>query len=786
MNDKYHFIGIGGIGMSALARILLKRGAQVQGSDPASSYITEGLQEAGAEIFGHHSPAHLQTPCITVYGTAIQSEHPEYKAAVDQKFPLLHRSELLAHLMEGYRTLLVAGTHGKTTTSCLLTHVLDVAEMNPTYALGGIALNFYSNGDQGAGEYFVAEADESDGTFLKYPAFGSIITNVEEDHLDYWKTREALIEGFRQFAAKSPMLWWYADDPILQSLSLQGHSYGFTKDADLQITQWRQDGFKLVFDLAFQGKIYSNIELALIGKHNIENGAAVFGLALQLGIPEAAVREAFKTFKGVKRRLEKKGEKRGVTFYDDYAHHPTEIMTTLKGIRQAIGERRLVVAFQPHRYTRVRDCWKEFVTAFNEADVVLMTDIWSAGEKPIEGITVEKLYQEIKEAHPIPVFYHPRADFAEAIAKFLRPHDVVITVGAGDVTEVCGEVFQKEISPFRLAVCEGGKSAEHEVALRSSKVWRGEMNPDYYNLKLLTITKEGQWIMEGKEKSLPEAVQELLGCDLVFPVLHGAFGEDGMLQGFFETLGIPYVGSDYRSCAVSMDKAWTKHLAARHGVEISRFIEFSTYDWEQHPEETLQSILQQFTFPFYVKAIHLGSTFGVHRVKNAQDVKDAIENICRLDYRFLVEEEVVGRELEFGFLGNFKIDVSDPAEVVRSEEIHTYENKYSTAGMPSIPKVSLPPEVLARGREIAKTVYQAVGCTGLARIDFFLKSDGTWVLNEVNPMPGFTPTSVYPAIWKAEGVPLREVVDRVIIAGLHRKRYQDRHLRPPAKPPVDL
>jgi len=259
-----------------------------------------------------------------------------------------------------------------------------------------------------------------------------------------------------------------------------------------------------------------------------------------------------------------------------------------------------------------------------------------------------------------------------------------------------------------------------------------------------------------------------------------------MLQGFFETLGLPYVGSDYRACAVAMDKAWTKHLAARHGVEVARFMEFTMYDWERYPEETLQKIIQNFKFPFYVKAVHLGSTFGVHRVKNEEQIKNALENIRRLDYRFLVEEEVVGRELEFGFIGNFDAAIADPAEVTLSEEIHTYENKYSAAGMPSIPKAPMPPEVLIRGKEIAKTVYRAVGCMGLARIDFFLKADGTWVLNEVNPLPGCTPTSVYPVIWKSEGVLMNEVVDRVIIAGLHRKRYHDRHLRPPAKPPVDL
>ncbi len=423
--------------MSALARILLQRGASVQGSDPTWSYVTEDLQKAGAKIFTYHSPAHLDAPCTAIYGSAIKPEHPEYSAALENQFPLLHRSDLLAELMEGYQPLLVTGTHGKTTTSCLLTYVLQTAGYDPTFALGGVALNSYSNGEQGKGIYFVAEADESDGTFLKYPATGAIITNIEEDHLDYWKTKEALIEGFRQFAARIPaLLWWCADDPILSSLNLQGKSYGESQKADLCITRWCQKGFELDFDIAYARKIYSNIRLSLIGLHNVANGAAVFGMALDLGVPEDAIRKAFATFKGVKRRLEKKGEKNGALFYDDYAHHPTEIVTTLKGLRAAVGEKRIVVVFQPHRYTRVRDCWQEFTKAFTDADVLFITDIWSAGETPIPGFDVARLTREIQQSS----FYVPRVSLVQEVAKFIRPHDVVITLGAGDVTEVCNQL----------------------------------------------------------------------------------------------------------------------------------------------------------------------------------------------------------------------------------------------------------------------------------------------------------------------------------------------------------
>jgi UDP-N-acetylmuramate--alanine ligase len=770
---KYHFIGIGGIGMSALARILRQKGAAVQGSDPVASYVTDDLNEVGIEIFSIHHEKNVQSASTVIYGSAIKPHHPEYSAAINQEVPLLHRSELLAQLMVGHDSLLVAGTHGKTTTSTLLAHVLMEAKLDPTFALGGIALNSLTNGRLGQGRFFVAEADESDGTFLNYQGFGGIITNIEEDHLDYWKTREALIEGFKDFAKKiSTHLWWCRDDAILAHLNLPGKSYGFSPDADLQIIRWSQKGWNLTFDL----KNHAGIEIPLIGKHNVLNAAAVFGLCLELGLSETVIRDAFKSFKGVKRRMELKGDSCGITILDDYAHHPTEIKTTLEGLRTAAGERRVIAVFQPHRYTRFKDCWNGFLDAFESADAVFVTDVYAAGETPIEGITSQRFIEELKQ----------RAVIVQDLQSFLRPHDVVVTLGAGDITYLGPEIAQWSIKPFQMVIIHGGKSAEHEVALLSSKMMTGAMNPDYYQIDKWTISKEGEWIHDNKKHSLPEVVSHLQTCDLVFPILHGPFGEDGMIQGFLETLGLPYVGCDFRSAAVTMDKAWTKRIAATHGVKIARFVEFSIQDWIKTPDTVRENILKEFQFPFYIKAIHLGSTFGVHRVKTVSQIDEAINHISKLDYGFLVEEEMKGREMEFGFIGDHIVDVSDAAEVIKSEDVHTYENKYLASGNPSIPKIPLPSAVLQQGRQIAETVYRAVGCSGLARIDFFLDPDGTWILNEVNPMPGFTPMSVYPAIWKAEGLTITEVADRVIIASLHRYRRQQKHLRPPEKPPASL
>jgi UDP-N-acetylmuramate--alanine ligase len=438
---NYHFIGIGGIGMSALARILVQRGAQVSGSDQAASSVTEELIRLGARVHIGHAAEHVPPASHVVYSTAVNHTNPEYQASLDQKLPLIHRSEMLAELMVGSLPLLVAGTHGKTTTTSLLTHVAVSAGLKPSFAVGGVVANLESNGGHGEGNYFVAEADESDGSFLRYPAFGAIITNVDNDHLDHWKTESALIEGFHLFGSKigsSDHLVWCGDDPILSKLKLGGISYGTNPTADLRINGIRQEGWKLKFDIFFEKKRVIDIELPLIGFHNALNGAAVFGLALRLGIPEAAIREAFLSFRGVGRRAERKGEVGGATVYDDYGHHPTEIATTLAAFKAA-SKGRLIVAFQPHRYTRTRDCMEQFKSCFNAADCLVLTEIYSAGEAPIPGITTAALAERLdkQEIHQV-----ERGKLAPFIRTLLRPGDTLVTMGAGDITklgkELCG------------------------------------------------------------------------------------------------------------------------------------------------------------------------------------------------------------------------------------------------------------------------------------------------------------------------------------------------------------
>ena len=456
---RTHFIGIGGIGMSALARILLQRNRPVSGSDERSSAITESLQKEGAKIAIGHSAAAIVGDERVIYSTDIAHDNVEFQEAKRKGCTLMHRSDLLKELMDIHSPLLISGTHGKTTTSSLLAHVLIQARLDPAFAIGGIVKSLLTNGRHGKGDYFVAEADESDGSFLKYHGYGAIITNIDNDHLNYWKTTEALVKGFKTFAQQvisQDHLLWCCDDETLSNLKLPGISYGFSEKADALIENFRQMGWKTFFDLKLDGKTYSEIELSLIGAHNVLNASAVFALARRLGVSEEDIRSALSTFQGVGRRADKKGEINSISVYDDYGHHPTEIFATLRALKQASGHKRLVVVFQPHRYTRTRDCLHEFSEAFESADVLVLTDIYSAGEPTIEGITSDAVVKKISEKRN--VHYVPRQALLSYLVKFLQPNDILVTMGAGDVTKVGPEVLEKLQEPAaKPSACEKSK-----------------------------------------------------------------------------------------------------------------------------------------------------------------------------------------------------------------------------------------------------------------------------------------------------------------------------------------
>lgn len=446
MHSHYHFIGIGGIGMSALAHFLLQKGISVSGSDICPSYITDQLQSSGAKIAFGHARENIQNSGAVVYNTQIKESNPEVQQAREWGLPFLHRSDLLRQLMRGYRPLLVAGAHGKTTTSSLLTHLLSDAKLQPAFAVGGVIKSLGLNGGFGKGPYFVGEADESDGSFLKYKPYGAILTNIDNDHLDYWGNVGKLIEGFKEFAdgvESAEHFFWCGDDERLRSLNLTGYSYGFAEENELRIHNFRQEGWSTFFDLAFEGNHYGEVELPLIGAHNVLNAAAVFGMGIKIGISEEGIRKGFSSFKGISRRAEFKGECRQISIFDDYAHHPTEIFATLRAVKKAVGNQRLITTFQPHRYTRTRDCFNEFAPAFECSDVLILTDIYSAGENPIDGVTAQTLLEKIRGDFPREIHYVPRNELENYLVQSLHPTDILLTIGAGDITQVGPEILKK-------------------------------------------------------------------------------------------------------------------------------------------------------------------------------------------------------------------------------------------------------------------------------------------------------------------------------------------------------
>lgn len=780
---KCHFIGIGGIGMSGLARILLTKKENVTGSDLVSSYIIEGLEQAGAKVFQGHSATHISPDMTVVYTSDIKQDNPEYQAALDLKCPMLHRSDLLLQLMSGYKTLAVTGTHGKTTTSALLATVLVESGFKPSYAVGGIIPQLESNAGYGEGEYFVAEADESDGTFLKYKPWGGIVTNIDNDHLEYYKEEDAIDEAFKTFihnVESEQHLFLCGDDLRVLKIHPKGIKYGFNANNDLVISNLRQKDWRIVFDIEFNQKKYEDVEVPLLGQHNALNAAAVFGLCLNCGISEQQIRHAFLKFKGIKRRCECKSQEKGVIVLDDYAHHPKEVGATLQAIRNTIEEKRLIALFQPHRYTRTKECEGNWGKCFDAADLLIITDIYGAGENPIEGVTTKLILDEVRDGSRVEVLYLPKEELLFYLKEILRPHDVVITLGAGDITKIGTELasFLKNnpIQKYKIGVIDGGRSYEHEVSKVSARNIFKNFNRDYYEVIPFHISRKGEWVSRGESVRKSgdaldfSTLSRINECDLFFPVLHGRFGEDGTIQGFFDILNKPYIGCDHRSAAIAMDKALTKHLMVINGIPTLPYIDFSHDQWKKMSAMLLEQIKEQLVFPIFVKPVHLGSSIGVTKVEDFSSLSEAIEEVFTLDNHIIVENGVRAREIEFAVCGNRWITVFPPGEICSNGEKYDFEGKYSDNGTETKAKADLPQELIEEGRFLAETAYKAIGCTGMARVDFFLDSNNKFWLNEINPIPGFTPNSLYPAICHENGLSYPALLDRLVISAMERVR----------------
>ncbi|MDE3055393.1 MAG: UDP-N-acetylmuramate--L-alanine ligase [Verrucomicrobiota bacterium] len=784
---QYHLIGIGGIGMSALARILLQKGISVSGSDKKETLLLDQLEDEGASVLRSHDATFIQEGMCIVYSSSISQENQEWQRAKELSLPLLHRSELLDLLMRGQKSLLVTGTHGKTTTTSLLATLLVEAKCDPSFAVGGVLDSLQTNGRFGKGPFFVAEADESDGSFLRTSAFGAIVTNFDLDHMDFWKTEENLRSAFAQFFSQvqeESHLFWCCDDRRLKEMHPRGISYGFSPEAELRILSCKEEALGVSFTLQFKGREYRDIFLPLLGHHNALNATAVFGLGLALAIPETTIRRALSNFSGVKKRLEKRGGAGGVTFFEDYAHHPAEIKATLSALRSFAKERRIVALLQPHRPSRVRDLWDDFKDACDTADLVILTDIYNAGEPSLEGISSQNLAQCMKENLGDKLHFSSREQLEKNVFPLLQPLDLLITLGAGDIGEVIDPLttrLGKEGKKWKIALICGGTSPEREVSLSSAKTLVSWADPALYEWVGFPIDRKGHWGMwqgndfsqtfvspppgEREEVLSLEIFKALLNCDIALPVLHGPEGEDGMIQGLLTTLQMPYAGCDYRSSSLCMHKRWTKEVALAHGVKVAPYLSFRQ---EEEFSAIEQAVKAKLSFPVWVKPVHLGSSIGVARVEKIEDLEKKVRTAFTFDSEILIEEHIEGREIEFGIVGNSPLWVGPPCEILSRGEFVGYEDKYGEKAFPYQIPATVPEEKQEEGKNLAKRVYQLLGCEGLARIDFFFDNKGEYWLNEANPFPGCTPTSAFPLL-SAE-FPPTALFDRLIASALHRHR----------------
>jgi UDP-N-acetylmuramate--alanine ligase len=439
-SKKLHFIGIGGAGMSGLARIALTHGAAVSGSDEKDSSVLAALSALGATVFSSHKAEQVQGADLVIYSNAISQANSERVAAEKLNIPIYTRAQALALLMSESTSIAVAGTHGKTTTSSMLTVALQACGADPSFAIGGTISASGSNAHRGTGQYFVAEADESDGSFIEYKPFGAIVTNVEHDHVDYFATPADVTAAFEEFARTiSPdgFLVYCADDPGSLALGRSAKgvvaiSYGENAESDLHIDQIELGAKGSRARALWKGKSIGHLELNVPGRHNIDNAAAALAVGLHLGLPTAGLLAGLASFAGTGRRFELKGTVHGIRIIDDYGHHPTEIRVTLDAARRYAGDGRLLVIFQPHRYSRTQAFMSDFAAALSLADDVILLEVYAASEKPIAGVSSEVIAQSMTNGKYIPNF----VEATDTVIEMAKPGDVIMTLGAGDVSSL--------------------------------------------------------------------------------------------------------------------------------------------------------------------------------------------------------------------------------------------------------------------------------------------------------------------------------------------------------------
>ena len=763
---KFHFIGIGGVGMSALAKILIERGCQISGSDAKDSPTLDMLKNLGARIFVGHKAKNIlddkgNPVDAIVCSSAIPADNPEIIAASKFKIPKLHRSDINAYLLNSKQGIAVAGSHGKTTTTSMIGYVLHSAGVDPTIIIGGESTDLGTGAVLGKSDWLVSEADESDGSFVTLKPAIAVVTNIEDDHLDHYGTIERIRAAFKIFIEnldrdKGTAVLCFDNEnlrELAKDIDRKIISYAIDHEADFTARNIRTTTKGIIFDVVHGGKILGKVQLAIYGRHNVLNALATIATALQVGVNFAKIAEGLSTFHGAKRRFQNKGRVRNIFVVDDYAHHPTEIAATLKAARET-KPNKVVCIFQPHRYSRTQLLLKEFGNAFREADLLILTDIYSAGEEKISGVSGESILHEVLRTTNQAVSYIPRReDIAAAIKDQLVPGDLVITMGAGDIYKTGEELLEllKEERRKKIIVVCGGPSTEAEVSRLTGKAIADALKSKNYNVELLELNPQ-TFAATIREKN----------CSIVFNAVHGRYGEDGLIQGTLDMLKIPYTGSGVLAAAITMDKVATKHFLNSAQISTPKFVVYREID---RRKELADEILQNFGLPVVIKAAAQGSSIGVTIVENSLDIDEAIDNAFAFGDEILVEEFIKGRELTVAVFGN-----EDDAEALPVIEITTttgrydYQSKYTKGMSTHICPAEIPDDLTAEIKNLAVAAFKICKCSGVARVDLMLSEENIPYVIEVNSVPGMTETSLVPDAARAAGIDFPDLCEKILTA----------------------
>lgn len=770
--DSFHFVGIGGVGMSAIAYILLKKGCQVSGSDLQASEVTARLANGGAKIFLGHAAANLTDVKALVVSSAIhQTENPEVLEAQRRGLPIFHRSDLLAALLNGCDGIAVAGSHGKTTTTSMIAFMLERAGKDPYVLIGGDLEAIGGNAKVGSGSWMVAEADESDGSFLKFLPQIAVVTNIENDHMDHYGSEAAIYRAFVQFvnqvkAGGAAVLG--IDSAAVRDLASEvgDHciTYAVDQVADFTARHLVSQGMETSFEVFRHGEVLGTMRINVPGRHNVMNCLGCIAVGMQLGVSFEQIAEIMPGFGGVKRRFQTKGRVNGIWVVDDYGHHPTEILTTLHGAKSAT-DGRVVCVFQPHRFSRTQLLAREFGMAFAPADVVILTDIYAAGEAPIPGISGETIMREIQARPGQSVHYcQSQQSLEECIFPLLKQGDLLITMGAGNIYQTgeriveCLTKFSLEVIRMKrkkIGVLMGGPSAEREVSLNTGKAIVEALQEKDYNVVGIDLDPV-RFVQQLQENHI----------DIVFNALHGLYGEDGKLQGALELLGVPYTGSGVLASAMAMDKSVSKRMFLAAGIPTPRYQLLKRRDGIG--ETVLNSILDEFEVPFIVKPSTQGSTIGLTIVQEPEELAAALEKAFIYDAEVLAEEFIDGSELTVGILGGIEAEALPIVEIVPYSGIYDYHAKYTKGATEYFVPARIDETTTQLTKEVALAAFKILGCSGVARVDVRLDPSNHPYVLEINTIPGMTATSLVPKAAAAVGMSFPELCERILLMTLEQ------------------